>query len=109
MVELLNCTELQAVWHQERVPLWLRPYKIIVTSRDSGMIEPVVNTVSLHQVPIQHLILLLCLKSQSNCKSLSPTHTMRIRGNNCQNCSGCTVYHQCVRAYEQFLQTVGLA
>jgi len=32
------------------VPLWLRPYKIIVTSRDSGMIEPVVNTVSLHQV-----------------------------------------------------------
>ena len=44
--------ELQSIWHQEHVPLWLRPYKIIVTSRDSGMIEPVINTVSLHQVPL---------------------------------------------------------
>jgi len=50
--ELLSGGELQSVWCQERVPLWLRPYKIIVTSRDSGMIEPVVNTVSLHQVTI---------------------------------------------------------
>jgi len=43
---------LQSIWHEEHVPLWLRPYKIIVTSRDSGMIEPVVNTVSLHQVSV---------------------------------------------------------
>jgi len=49
-VKLLNDGELQTIWRQEHVPLWLRPYKIIVTSRDSGMIEPVVNTVSLHQV-----------------------------------------------------------
>ena len=41
---------MQSVWQDEHVPLWLRPYKIIVISRDSGMIEPVVNTVSLHQV-----------------------------------------------------------
>jgi len=50
--KLLDDCELQSIWHQEHVPLWLRPYKIIVTSRDSGMIEPVVNTVSLHQVAL---------------------------------------------------------
>jgi phosphatidylinositol kinase/protein kinase (PI-3 family) len=42
--------QLQSIWTQEHVPLWLRSYKILVTSRDSGMIEPVVNAVSLHQV-----------------------------------------------------------
>lgn len=32
------------------MPLWIKPYKILVLSSDSGMIEPVVNAVSLHQV-----------------------------------------------------------
>ena len=41
---------LQKIWLEERVPLWLRPYKITVLSADSGIIEPVLNTVSLHQV-----------------------------------------------------------
>ncbi|XP_075994997.1 phosphatidylinositol 4-kinase beta isoform X2 [Genypterus blacodes] len=51
--ELLACQvlqQLQSIWEQERVPLWIRPYKILVLSSDSGMIEPVVNAVSLHQV-----------------------------------------------------------
>lgn len=43
-------TELQAIWKIERVPIWVRPYKIVVTSNDSGMIEPVTDTVSLHQI-----------------------------------------------------------
>uniref|UniRef100_S4RR80 Phosphatidylinositol 4-kinase beta n=1 Tax=Petromyzon marinus TaxID=7757 RepID=S4RR80_PETMA len=43
--------QLQMIWEQERVPLWLKPYKILVTSADSGMIEPIVNAVSIHQVP----------------------------------------------------------
>ncbi|XP_030013628.1 phosphatidylinositol 4-kinase beta isoform X3 [Sphaeramia orbicularis] len=42
--------QLQSIWEQERVPLWIKPYKILVLSADSGMIEPVVNAVSLHQV-----------------------------------------------------------
>jgi phosphatidylinositol 4-kinase len=42
--------QLQRIWTEERVPLWVRPYKIIVTSDDSGMIEPIVNAVSLHQI-----------------------------------------------------------
>lgn len=44
---------LQKIWREERVPLWLRPYKITVLSADSGLIEPVLNTVSLHQVKKQ--------------------------------------------------------
>ena len=57
--KLLDDCELQSIWHQEHVPLWLRPYKIIVTSRDSGMIEPVVNTVSLHQVALSLLLVIV--------------------------------------------------
>ncbi|XP_066021299.1 phosphatidylinositol 4-kinase beta-like [Pocillopora verrucosa] len=42
--------QFQAIWKQERVPLRLRPYAVMVTSSDSGLIEPVVNAVSLHQI-----------------------------------------------------------
>ncbi|XP_071955463.1 phosphatidylinositol 4-kinase beta-like [Antedon mediterranea] len=42
--------QLQTIWDQERVPLWIKPYRIFVTSDNSGMIEPVLNAVSLHQI-----------------------------------------------------------
>ncbi|KAG7469532.1 hypothetical protein MATL_G00129930 [Megalops atlanticus] len=51
--------QLQSIWEQERVPLWIKPYKILVISSDSGMIEPVVNAVSLHQVKKQSQLSLL--------------------------------------------------
>lgn len=41
---------LRKIWAEERVPLYVRPYKITVLSNDSGFIEPILNTVSLHQV-----------------------------------------------------------
>ncbi|XP_012271347.1 phosphatidylinositol 4-kinase beta [Orussus abietinus] len=41
---------LQRIWQDEHVPLWVRPYKILCLSNDSGLIEPILNTVSLHQV-----------------------------------------------------------
>ena len=41
---------LQNIWNEERIPLWIRPYKILVLSSESGMIEPILNSVSLHQV-----------------------------------------------------------
>ncbi|XP_015791839.1 phosphatidylinositol 4-kinase beta [Tetranychus urticae] len=41
---------LQKIWEKEHVPLWLRPYKIMVTSADHGIIEPILNSISLHQV-----------------------------------------------------------
>uniref|UniRef100_A0A673LDT5 Phosphatidylinositol 4-kinase beta n=1 Tax=Sinocyclocheilus rhinocerous TaxID=307959 RepID=A0A673LDT5_9TELE len=47
------------IWEQERVPLWIKPYKILVISSDSGMIEPVVNAVSIHQVKKQSQLSLL--------------------------------------------------
>nr|KAF6397589.1 phosphatidylinositol 4-kinase beta [Rousettus aegyptiacus] len=51
--------QLQSIWDQERVPLWIKPYKILVISADSGMIEPVVNAVSIHQVKKQSQLSLL--------------------------------------------------
>ncbi|XP_015606291.1 phosphatidylinositol 4-kinase beta isoform X2 [Cephus cinctus] len=41
---------LQRIWQDEQVPLWVQPYKILCLSNDSGLIEPILNTVSLHQV-----------------------------------------------------------
>ncbi|KAK6759964.1 hypothetical protein RB195_021490 [Necator americanus] len=41
---------LKEIWEEEDVPLYLRPYKIVVTSPDSGMIEPIVDACSLHQI-----------------------------------------------------------
>ncbi|KAI6214160.1 Phosphatidylinositol 4-kinase beta [Aphelenchoides besseyi] len=42
-------TTLQNIWRDEGVNLYLRPYKILVSSHDSGMIEPIPNACSLHQ------------------------------------------------------------
>ncbi|KAK6323783.1 hypothetical protein J4Q44_G00061220 [Coregonus suidteri] len=35
------------IWEQEHVPLWIKPYKILVMSSERGMIEPGLNAVSL--------------------------------------------------------------
>ncbi|XP_063243120.1 phosphatidylinositol 4-kinase beta isoform X2 [Bacillus rossius redtenbacheri] len=43
-------TMLQRIWQAEHVRLWLRPYRIVCLSNDSGLIEPILNTVSLHQI-----------------------------------------------------------
>uniref|UniRef100_A0A914WPB7 Phosphatidylinositol 4-kinase beta n=1 Tax=Plectus sambesii TaxID=2011161 RepID=A0A914WPB7_9BILA len=43
-------TALLNIWEEEHVPLFLRPYKIVVVSHDSGMIEPIINACSLHQI-----------------------------------------------------------
>ncbi|XP_061839000.1 phosphatidylinositol 4-kinase beta isoform X1 [Nerophis lumbriciformis] len=51
--------QLKSIWETERVPLWIKPYKILVLSSDSGMIEPVMNAVSLHQVKKQSQLSLL--------------------------------------------------
>ncbi|XP_049297976.1 serine-rich adhesin for platelets isoform X2 [Anopheles funestus] len=38
------------IWEEEKVGLWVRPYRIVCLSNDSGLIETIVNTVSLHQI-----------------------------------------------------------
>ncbi|XP_065171006.1 phosphatidylinositol 4-kinase beta isoform X2 [Atheta coriaria] len=40
----------QKIWEMECVSLWVHPYKILCLSSDSGLIEPILNTVSLHQI-----------------------------------------------------------
>ncbi|KAB7505196.1 Phosphatidylinositol 4-kinase beta [Armadillidium nasatum] len=40
----------QKIWTEEKVSLWLRPCRILPVSDDSGMIETIVNTCSLHQI-----------------------------------------------------------
>ena len=34
--------------------MWLRPYKLIVVSAEGGLIEPIPNAISLHQVKRQY-------------------------------------------------------
>ncbi|KAL7053538.1 hypothetical protein AAHC03_027032 [Spirometra sp. Aus1] len=43
-------TVLQKIWAQNLLKLWLRPLNIVVTSCDTGLIELVPDTVSLHQI-----------------------------------------------------------
>jgi phosphatidylinositol 4-kinase len=37
----------QKIFHSARLPLWLRPYEVVVTSASSGLIEMIPNTVSI--------------------------------------------------------------
>lgn len=40
----------QHIWSEENIDLWVRPYQIVCLNNDSGLIEPILNTVSLHQI-----------------------------------------------------------
>ncbi|XP_039261077.2 phosphatidylinositol 4-kinase beta-like [Styela clava] len=42
--------QLKEIWDLERVQLWIKPYRIMVMSQDSGMIEPIMDAISIHQV-----------------------------------------------------------
>lgn len=46
-------TTLEEIWSEEQVDVYLRPYKILVCSNDMGLIEPIPNACSLHQVSIR--------------------------------------------------------
>uniref|UniRef100_A0AAY5K605 Phosphatidylinositol 4-kinase beta n=1 Tax=Esox lucius TaxID=8010 RepID=A0AAY5K605_ESOLU len=79
--------QLQVIWEQERVPIWIKPYKILVISSDSGMIEPIVNAVSIHQVKKQSQMPLLDYFLQEH-----GTHTteafLTAQRNFVQSCAG---------------------
>ncbi|CAB3410122.1 unnamed protein product [Caenorhabditis bovis] len=38
------------LWREEGVPLYVRPYKIVCVGPEAGLIEPVLDTLSLHQI-----------------------------------------------------------
>lgn len=44
---------LRRVWKKEHIPLRLAEYTVLVLKRDEGLIQPVLNTVSLHQIKKQ--------------------------------------------------------
>lgn len=79
--------QLQSIWETERVPLWIRSYKILVISADSGMIEPVVNAVSIHQVKKQSQLSLLdyFLQEHGSCTTEAFLTAQR---NFVQSCAG---------------------
>nr|XP_047134626.1 phosphatidylinositol 4-kinase beta [Hydra vulgaris] len=52
-------TQFQIIFALEKVPLWIRPYAVMATSGDGGLIEPIVNAVSLHQIKKQSKMSLL--------------------------------------------------
>uniref|UniRef100_A0A8C8CVK2 Phosphatidylinositol 4-kinase beta n=1 Tax=Oncorhynchus tshawytscha TaxID=74940 RepID=A0A8C8CVK2_ONCTS len=80
-------SQLQSIWEQERVPLWIKPYKILVMSSDSGMIEPVLNAVSLHQVRKQSQLSLLDYFLQEH-GSYTNEAFLTARRNFVQSCAG---------------------
>ncbi|CAF1510287.1 unnamed protein product [Adineta ricciae] len=43
-------TKLKEIWKNESVPVFVRPSNILVLSNNSGLIEPILNAVSLHQI-----------------------------------------------------------
>uniref|UniRef100_A0A3Q3XBF3 Phosphatidylinositol 4-kinase beta n=1 Tax=Mola mola TaxID=94237 RepID=A0A3Q3XBF3_MOLML len=79
--------QLQSIWQQERVPLWIKPYKILVMSSDSGMIEPVLNAVSLHQVRKQSQLSLLDYFLQEH-GSFTSEAFLTAQRNFVQSCAG---------------------
>uniref|UniRef100_A0AAV2K7P8 Phosphatidylinositol 4-kinase beta n=1 Tax=Knipowitschia caucasica TaxID=637954 RepID=A0AAV2K7P8_KNICA len=79
--------QLQSIWTQERVPLWIKPYKIVVMSSDSGMIEPVLNAVSLHQVRKQSQLSLLDYFLQEH-GSFTTEEFLSAQRNFVQSCAG---------------------
>ncbi|XP_067111767.1 phosphatidylinositol 4-kinase beta-like isoform X2 [Osmerus mordax] len=80
-------SQLQSIWQQERVPLWIKPYKILVVSSDSGMIEPVLNAVSLHQVRKQSQLSLLDYFLQEH-GSYTTENFLSAQRNFVQSCAG---------------------
>uniref|UniRef100_UPI003AAE6B86 phosphatidylinositol 4-kinase beta-like n=1 Tax=Centroberyx gerrardi TaxID=166262 RepID=UPI003AAE6B86 len=80
-------SQLQSIWQQERVPLWIKPYKILVMSSDSGMIEPVLNAVSLHQVRKQSQLSLLDYFLQEH-GSFTTEAFLTAQRNFVQSCAG---------------------
>ena len=47
------------IFEAERVPLWVKPFAVVVTSATGGLIQPIVNAVSLHQIKKQSKMSLL--------------------------------------------------
>lgn len=56
-VQLLQ--QFYEIWKYENVPIWIRSYSVLVVSDSAGLIEPIPNALSLHQIRSQQFSSLL--------------------------------------------------
>ncbi|RIA96261.1 kinase-like domain-containing protein [Glomus cerebriforme] len=42
--------EMQRIWQKEKVDVWVRYYRVLVTSDNSGLIETIQNSISIHSI-----------------------------------------------------------
>uniref|UniRef100_A0A4W3GPJ8 PI3K/PI4K catalytic domain-containing protein n=1 Tax=Callorhinchus milii TaxID=7868 RepID=A0A4W3GPJ8_CALMI len=85
-----------------RVPLWIKPYKILVISADSGMIEPVVNAVSIHQIKKQSQLSLLDYFLQEH-GSYTTEQFLSAQRNFVQSCAGYCLVCYLLQVKDRFL------
>ena len=70
--------EMKNIWELEKVDVWVKYYRVLVTSEDSGLIETVQNSVSLHSIKKEASSSIN--KDRSNYFSLR-THYLSLYGN----------------------------
>lgn len=68
--------------------MWIKPYSIIVTSNDSGIIEPILNTVSLHQIKKHSGLSLLNYFVQEFGGTATTEEFLEAQRNFVQSCAG---------------------
>ncbi|KAL3308105.1 Phosphatidylinositol 4-kinase beta, partial [Cichlidogyrus casuarinus] len=78
--------KLQQIWQAEGVNLWLRPLKIVATSADSGLIEPIPDTVSFHQIHRHSKLSLLNYMIREH-GSLDSSRFLQARQNFMESCA----------------------
>lgn len=87
------------------VPLWLRPYNITVISPDSGMIEPVLNAISLHQIKKNSKTSLLEYFIQEH-GSINSEEFLTAQRNFVQSCAGYSILCYLMQVKDRYVSAV---
>ncbi|KAJ3391802.1 Phosphatidylinositol 4-kinase pik1alpha (PI4-kinase)(PtdIns-4-kinase) [Entophlyctis sp. JEL0112] len=45
--------EMQRIWKEENIPVWVHYYRVLVTSKDGGLVETIQNAISIHSIKKQ--------------------------------------------------------
>ena len=93
---------LQKIWQQEHVPLWLKPYCILVTSSDSGIIEPILNSISLHQIKKHCKMSLLDYFVKEFGESQTSEQFLTARKNFVQSCAAYCIVSYLIQVKDRF-------
>lgn len=103
--------KMQEVWEAELVPVYVRPSKILVLSNDSGMIEPILNAVSLHQIKKHQVAKATLLDYFLN--EFGHSHTseafLTAQKNFVESCAGYSIICYLLQVYSQVLKILNIA